>query len=343
MRATSPILAFLLLACNAASVLYVASIGWASESSACTYYGSDASTRSGADSAFAAAPGAPKKARHIKQYAGRSVNDYTAHDMANDKNKTLPEGFPRRVQSTWTKLNGADGWSVQLWDDAEVDAFVARTHPDYASTFRNLPLAVMRADVWRLLILADRGGLYADADVECKVALRKWLPNDCEVVLGLDFLYDAYFSNFFLGGREGHPLLRFVAEYVMNRTMSGKELNVSNPDMVHETTGPAVLTEAVLSYLGIDVFVLGRHATDPTRRPVRLSALMREAPLHSVARLRHGICLFGKMFIGPIVRLANGQVVLGSVVTNHIGSDEAYQKAGWVDWRAKRDQLAAAT
>ncbi|KNE59658.1 hypothetical protein AMAG_05132 [Allomyces macrogynus ATCC 38327] len=74
----------------------------------------------------------------------------------------------------WRRKN--PGVSVLLWTDDDMDAMVSVHVPYLQPLFRALPRGVLRADLFRYLVVATFGGVYADSDACPLKPLGQWLP-----------------------------------------------------------------------------------------------------------------------------------------------------------------------
>ncbi|RKO85794.1 nucleotide-diphospho-sugar transferase [Blyttiomyces helicus] len=88
--------------------------------------------------------------------------------------------IPPHVNDSVTSWRSANSGSVHLfWDDADMDEMVRVMYPAWYGLYRGLPRAVMRADVFRYLVLLGFGGVYADVDTKCLRPVEKWVePKD---------------------------------------------------------------------------------------------------------------------------------------------------------------------
>jgi Glycosyltransferase sugar-binding region containing DXD motif len=90
---------------------------------------------------------------------------------------TTKEALPEQsiyFQTTWTREN-TTGLAFKFHDDAQADAFIKENfNGDVYETYKSFPLGVMRADLWRYVILYYYGGIYADIDVDCWRPLKNW-------------------------------------------------------------------------------------------------------------------------------------------------------------------------
>ena len=79
------------------------------------------------------------------------------------KAKQIPRVL-RKSQRSWIELN--PGYRYEFWTDEDIDAYVRGEHPEVLAVFDRAN-GIQKADIWRVLILYDRGGVYADLDCEC--------------------------------------------------------------------------------------------------------------------------------------------------------------------------------
>lgn len=71
-------------------------------------------------------------------------------------------------------------WTYHLWSDEEMEAHVLDNHPALYPVYMAFEKNVMRADVFRYVVMHDLGGLYCDLDYEF---LRPYPYGEAELVL----------------------------------------------------------------------------------------------------------------------------------------------------------------
>lgn len=49
--------------------------------------------------------------------------------------------------------------------------------PDWLEDYQALPFPVLKADVWRYLVIYREGGVYTDVDTYCRVPIHEWLAS----------------------------------------------------------------------------------------------------------------------------------------------------------------------
>jgi hypothetical protein len=77
------------------------------------------------------------------------------------------------------------GITLRFYDDAAMAAFVQDRFPAYAPLFESFRFPVQKADLFRLLVVLDQGGIYADMDMECLAPLGDLLDTD-KAVFGIE-------------------------------------------------------------------------------------------------------------------------------------------------------------
>ena len=98
------------------------------------------------------------------------------------KTADLPAEFAANVRG-FEALHPA--WRRVLWSDAAMEQLVRQHFPQYLAAYLALPRNIMRADLFRYMVLFVHGGLYSDLDV---VFLRPHddLIADCALLLGAE-------------------------------------------------------------------------------------------------------------------------------------------------------------
>lgn len=99
--------------------------------------------------------------------------------------KKLPSGVAKAAQS-WIDLNPA--YSYALFNDTEVREYVERHYSSReVAALDAAPSGAHRADLWRYLVIAREGGVYADVDSVCDAPIDTWLrPSDAGLVVALN-------------------------------------------------------------------------------------------------------------------------------------------------------------
>lgn len=186
---------------------------------------------------------------YVKKQTPLRISDRTIWQTY--KTKTLPAPAAAAM-STWIQKNPT--WTHSLYDDADIDEYIVHYWDQAMYRFyKSLPVGVMKADLWRYLILTTHGGVYSDIDSECVVPIDDWkvhvpIVSDNILVIGLED--DVHFCQWTIYSTKEHPVMRHVCEYIL-RNYEENGIDRSNPHFVHATTGPGVWTAAIKDYLGM--------------------------------------------------------------------------------------------
>ncbi|KAI9762021.1 MAG: Vacuolar protease A [Chaenotheca gracillima] len=241
----------------------------------------------------------PSSAWRAKPPAQQGVKDAAQKPIEDIKKKSLREQlayqfpydgegkFPAYIWQTW-KVTPSSGEFEELFRPTEASwtikhpGFVHEVITDlvalpllkhlYASTpavieaYTALPMAILKADFFRYLILLARGGIYADIDTSALKSALDWVPeivprSSYGLVIGIEAdpdrpdWHDWYsrriqFCQWTIQAKPGHPVLReivaSITEEVLKRKAKGPVVVAGND--VIEFSGPARWTDIIFNY-----------------------------------------------------------------------------------------------
>ncbi|KAJ5689485.1 Initiation-specific alpha-1-6-mannosyltransferase [Penicillium macrosclerotiorum] len=175
----------------------------------------------------------------------------------------------RGPESSWTNLHPGFTHEV-IGDDTQrhLIKYLYGSVPDVFEAYDALPLAVMKADFFRYLVLLARGGIYSDIDTIALKPVSYWLPDEIDrskvgFIVGIEAdpdrpdWHDWYsrrlqFCQWTIVSKPGHPILRDMVAHITKETIRMKKagiLRVGKMDKtVMEFTGPGAWTDAVFRY-----------------------------------------------------------------------------------------------
>ncbi|KAM4060871.1 glycosyltransferase sugar-binding containing DXD motif domain-containing protein [Hirsutella rhossiliensis] len=112
---------------------------------------------------------------------------------AKDRNFTNDQ---QTIIDSWLQKNPNFRYEL-LTDQSAENYVIARyneSRPDIVALYLALPIAILRADLLRYLILLSEGGIWSDIDVTCEVGVGHWLPAEIyhtapniSLIVGLEF------------------------------------------------------------------------------------------------------------------------------------------------------------
>ena len=120
------------------------------------------------------------------------------------------------------------------------DDYVKTKHPYAFQAYKSLTVGAAQADLWRLLILKDKGGIYMDIDACLIKQLSKFIKKDTNELYIKD--KQNHFTNYFIGVQPNDKRISKMIDNVIN--------NIENFDGkigVFNLTGPGVMDTVLVS------------------------------------------------------------------------------------------------
>lgn len=183
-----------------------------------------------------------------------------------------PDFAFRAQEATWSEKHPA--YIHEVITDAVADMLVREFYgkhaPEVVEAWDLMPHLVMRADMFRYLILLARGGIYADIDTEPLKSAWEWVPGVMDygtygLVVGIEADSDrpdwadwysrrVQLCQWVMRAKPGHPALVETVARITEKTLQtkGKAIDMEAPHSlfaVIEWTGPAIWTDAIFAYL----------------------------------------------------------------------------------------------
>lgn len=134
--------------------------------------------------------------------------------------------------------------------NAEGREYIRAAHPKWLEAYDCLVPGAFRADLWRLIILYDFGGVYCDVGFVAEAPLRLLAdPNASGLVVVIDMpmLHQCrWLQQSFLACRPRHPAIKAMLDHVLNN-IGRRIAAVSCLDI----TGPIAVGRAFCAYYGV--------------------------------------------------------------------------------------------
>ena len=125
----------------------------------------------------------------------------------------------QRLQHSWK----ASGWEYRFYTDKDCIEFIQSHYPPlFVDAFRAIQPGAFKADLFRLLVLFQQGGIYADVDVQLDTHLDTFITHDLSFFVPRDVPVDYWphanycLWNGLMGAAPGHPLLAQAITDVVN-------------------------------------------------------------------------------------------------------------------------------
>jgi len=172
------------------------------------------------------------------------MNIFQTHKNINYilKNKQLSQSV-----YSWAKFNN-HSFNHHFYNDTQCDLFMKNIasyiNEDIYNAYCKLPLAVMKADLWRYCIIYHFGGIYADTDTICKTNPTLFINDSLLTIVPEN---RCHLCQWVFAAPKGSPVLKSVIDLSVERILSAQE--IKGEHIVHHLTGPGVFTDGIEKYL----------------------------------------------------------------------------------------------
>ena len=174
---------------------------------------------------------------------------------SNISNKHIISKIPNLVVQTWkdnyvtpgmfaaqqTWISNNPKFNYMFFSDEDSIPDIRNYSEDALTAYNTLRPGAFKADLWRIISLYKRGGVYADSDMICKSSLLNIL-RDYDLVLCRD-TSNVTFYNAFIGCRKKMDLMRDVVEHIISNVLQ-KRYDID----LFAVTGPRAFTKVIYDY-----------------------------------------------------------------------------------------------
>jgi mannosyltransferase OCH1-like enzyme len=145
---------------------------------------------------------------------------------------------------TWKKLQPE--YNYFFYSDKDCNTFMRdKMGGSIYEAYCRLPLAVMKADLWRYCVIYYYGGIYADTDTICLLKPQFFI-NDSLLTVSPE-IGTNYFCQWTFSAPKDSPILKSIIDLSVERILTIKE--IKGEHIIHYLTGPAVFTDGIIKYL----------------------------------------------------------------------------------------------
>lgn len=179
----------------------------------------------------------------------------------------------QRCAATWKKQNR--GYQYRYFNDKEAAEIILKDYgKEWHDLFINVPIGVVRGDIFRYLMIYKYGGIYSDIDTVCQVPISEWIDGP----VGNKSDYDAIFSTEIFKGdiykhyricqwtfaaAPGMNIFKNIIDRVKYQLETIDWNNVTDVnEAVHYVSGPEVFSFAILEAMGFATDQDGEYQID---------------------------------------------------------------------------------
>ena len=151
----------------------------------------------------------------------------------------------RRSIHSWLKYK--KDYRIFYYDNAMCDLFIKKNFSeDVYRAYQRLPLAVMKADLWRYCVIYMYGGIYTDADAECMVHPDIFTSPKTLLVCGPE-VDGIHLCQWCFAAPKYSPIIKSIIDLSVERILGIPKMKGEH--IIHYLTGPGCFTDGIEKYL----------------------------------------------------------------------------------------------
>jgi mannosyltransferase OCH1-like enzyme len=160
----------------------------------------------------------------------------------------------KKARESWTKHSD---FEYNFYDDNKQDEFMKTNFSDIYDVYSELPLPVMKGDLWRYCVIYHYGGIYTDADTIC-LSTPNDLIKDGYLVLAPELTHNL-FCQWTFAAPPKSPVLKNVIDNSVERLRENKDKYKENEHFVHYYTGPSVFSDGINTWMNENKYNVSRE------------------------------------------------------------------------------------
>ena len=152
-------------------------------------------------------------------------------------NYTNKVSLPIYINYLYNRLMSLDYEYNYVSHEDRLEYIQKNASKEMATAFEQLTDGAAQADLWRLFVLSNEGGIYMDIDAHAVWPLSRMIKSDDQEVF---LMNKEHFTNYFIATTQNNPVLDKCVDLVVDN-IEKKRLGSG----VYELTGPGVLNKAI--------------------------------------------------------------------------------------------------
>jgi mannosyltransferase OCH1-like enzyme len=155
----------------------------------------------------------------------------------------------QQAMNSWRRFVPEFGYHFytdEMCDDFMKNEMVEEFGEEIYEAYNRLPIAVMKADLWRYCIIYKYGGIYADADSICLCDPNMFTLYETQLVCAPEN-DSVHLCQWTFAAPPNSPLLKSIIDLAVKRILTIPEIRGEH--VIHYLTGPGVFTDGIEKYL----------------------------------------------------------------------------------------------
>jgi mannosyltransferase OCH1-like enzyme len=139
-------------------------------------------------------------------------------------------------------------WEYRYFNSKDRSEFIlSEFGQEWLDIYDSCIFGVMKADVWKYLIIYKYGGLYTDIDYLCKKPIDSWVSDDYSMVVGMDEEPNEIACHTF-AAEAGSVFLKSILDVIKENI---KNINYKKEFFSYHATGPTAFTDGIKNVFNI--------------------------------------------------------------------------------------------
>ena len=144
--------------------------------------------------------------------------------------------------NSWKKY--ANEFNYYFFNDKMCDEFIKNNFDENIyKAYSILPMAVMKADLWRYCVIYKYGGIYADTDTICKINPNIFINDSLLTIVPEN---KTHLCQWVFSAPENSAILKTIIDLSVERILN---TSIKGEHIIHNLTGPGVFTDGIELYL----------------------------------------------------------------------------------------------
>jgi mannosyltransferase OCH1-like enzyme len=187
---------------------------------------------------------------------------------------------PKIAQAVNTWLKYKNEFKNYFFNDKMCDTFIKNNFDERTyKAYSILPMAVMKADLWRYCVIYCFGGIYADTDTVCIINPNIFINDSlltCSPENGTNFFCQWVFS-----APPKSPILKTIIDLCVERILTTP---IKGEHIIHHLTGPSLFTDGIELFLKNNNYPVFDSKTSYVNYPFRLLRVLEPNKFHNVIK-----------------------------------------------------------
>jgi mannosyltransferase OCH1-like enzyme len=166
-------------------------------------------------------------------------NIYQTHKSINYINTK-----PKLVKAMKSWLKHTKEFNYVFYNNEMCDEFIKNNFDENVyKAYSMLPIAVMKADLWRYCIIYKYGGIYSDTDTVCKIKPNFFINDSLLTIVPEN---ETHLCQWVFSAPKNSPILKSIIDLSVERILNTP---IKGEHIIHYLTGPALFTDGIEKYL----------------------------------------------------------------------------------------------